>query len=310
MQRVLTSCIWDRVSEFVKGKQVIAAIAYVTDLGKLKLKRGDVLVCDASDERVKSGATDRDLIAKLYRKGIQIISLSGLHAKCAVFGRYAVVGSSNLSVNGTSVLKEMALMTDDCIVREKVSAQIQNWADVGHEIGRVELKHMMSLPRPKPIVVKRSCKRIPTVSEDPRFWVVWAYDVDYSDAVEEVFHRIKARAEKRKGSFRVRQESVLQRFTSKGDSAFDRTSRPGDFMLQIADGKVYPYVIVLDGRTEGERCFYLAPVNGLRCRTLKQFDLAIGSSRRKSVYQDGCCRLIKKEHLKSLPKLWDGLSVD
>ena len=87
MQKVLTENIWEKVSQKANGYPKKIAVAYVTDLGLLRLTRGDVLICDASDGNVTAGVVDRDLLAKLFRKGVDIYSMPSLHAKCARFGR-------------------------------------------------------------------------------------------------------------------------------------------------------------------------------------------------------------------------------
>ena len=50
MLNVLTVDIWNRVAEKANGHKMMVAVAFVTDLGKLKMKRGDGLICDASDK--------------------------------------------------------------------------------------------------------------------------------------------------------------------------------------------------------------------------------------------------------------------
>ena len=72
MQKVLTENIWEKVSQKANGYPKKIAVAYVTDLGLLRLTRGDVLICDASDGNVTAGVVDRDLLAKLFRKGVDI----------------------------------------------------------------------------------------------------------------------------------------------------------------------------------------------------------------------------------------------
>ena len=73
-----------------------AAIAYVTKR-LLDLRRGDILVCDASEVSVKTGRTDPKVLLAYLRKGVSVWSQPGLHAKAIARGQVAVVGSANSS---------------------------------------------------------------------------------------------------------------------------------------------------------------------------------------------------------------------
>ena len=127
MLQVLTVDIWNQVAEKANGHRMVVAVAFVTDIGKLKMKKGDVLICDASDKNVSAGVVDRDLLANLHRKGVIIIHHTNLHAKCARFGRgmrYTLVGSSNLSQNSSETLEEVAVITDDHCVGAKLDVRL------------------------------------------------------------------------------------------------------------------------------------------------------------------------------------------
>lgn len=76
MQQVLTELIWDGIAAKANGKKKSVAVAYVTDLGELKFRKGDVLVCDASDGNVTAGAVDRKLLKRLCGLGVNVISKS------------------------------------------------------------------------------------------------------------------------------------------------------------------------------------------------------------------------------------------
>ncbi len=150
MQKVISENIWGAVSVKANGHPMMVAVAFVTDLGLLKLRRGDVLICDASDGNVSAGIVDRNLIARLVRKGVDVYSNSALHAKCDRFGRrmkYTMIGSSNLSQNSANDLEELALMTDDIVVGAKVHARMQSWIDQGEKVTAGLLKRMMGLPK-------------------------------------------------------------------------------------------------------------------------------------------------------------------
>ena len=198
MLNVLTVDIWNRVAEKANGHRMV--VAFVTDLGKLKMKKGDVLICDASDKNVSAGAVDRDLLAKLYRKGVRIIHHPNLHAKCARFGkgmRYTLVGSSNLSQNSSETLEEVAVITDDLGAGAKVDVRLREWIDGGIEVDKGFLERIMRLPRVKRFGVKRrkSANRPKKKELGNRIWVVGPSPDTFSEEDQQVFDDMTEDAE-------------------------------------------------------------------------------------------------------------------
>lgn len=72
MQKVLSNGLWKVVrAQARKAKRCQAAIAYVTqDL--IGLKKGDVLVSDASNRAISSGETDARLLRTLGKRGVRL----------------------------------------------------------------------------------------------------------------------------------------------------------------------------------------------------------------------------------------------
>jgi phosphatidylserine/phosphatidylglycerophosphate/cardiolipin synthase-like enzyme len=112
MQRILSHNLWREISAHAaKAKRRHAAIAYVTE-DLLGLKRGDVLVTDASPSAIRSGETNAKLLKTLLRRGVAVHSCASLHAKVIVLDEVAVIGSGNMSRASRSALIEAAVMTD------------------------------------------------------------------------------------------------------------------------------------------------------------------------------------------------------
>ncbi len=106
--------IWKRISGLAKDStRRHVAVAYVASQGMkmLRLARGDVLIVDMSQPRVKCGATDQTLIEEYMDKGVAVYSSSHLHAKVFVFDNLAVVGSTNVSKYSEKDLTEAAILT-------------------------------------------------------------------------------------------------------------------------------------------------------------------------------------------------------
>jgi len=96
-----------------------AAIAYYSkDL--LHLKKGDTLVCDASDVSISLGKSSGKLLLKLHKKGVKIYSQPALHSKVACIGSSVLVGSANASLNAKDRLVEAAVLSQDSGLQAQV----------------------------------------------------------------------------------------------------------------------------------------------------------------------------------------------
>lgn len=323
MQKVLTENIWETVSRIANAYPKKIAVAYVTDLGLLRLTRGDVLICDASDGNVTAGVVDRDLLAKLFRKGVDIYSMPSLHAKCARFGRgkkYTLIGSSNLSLNSANELEELAIMTDDVITGSKVDARMQGWMENGVEVKAKVLRHLMKLPRTKRHfavggnrgnIRGGGAKHIHkhTGRDESKVWVL---GTEYSDLTEEDkrhFGKIKDMAERSRDKFKVKQRSALVELKWETPSAFMRDGKPGDFVIDIT-GKTVSFNVILSAeRKRSVGYFYEAPVNGVRSRSLSEFNRALGLTSKTSPYHDRCYRPLRKDFYSRLSRLWKNVEM-
>lgn len=309
MLQVLTVDIWNQVAEKANGHRMVVAVAFVTDLGKLKMKRGDVLICDASDKNVSAGAVDRDLLAKLHRKGVIIIHHANLHAKCARFGRgkrYTLVGSSNLSQNSSETLEEVAVITDDHGVGDKVDVRLGEWIDGGVEVDKRFLKRIMRLPRVKRFGGNRRkpAKRPKKKELGNRIWVVGPSEEDYTEEEQQILDDMTDVAEEHRANYRVAQHSAMDSLIWSRRCAFVGSVEPGDFMIDIFKKLVSVDVVLAVTRVKHKVYCYMLPIFGMRPRSFKDFNKALGISIRKPTYKEGCARLLQRKHIPLLKKLW------
>ena len=107
--------VWPRINEIVRSqsKQVIAAVAYVgidaPDL--LPLRRGDLLICNASKAAIKQGSTSALALEKFSNRGVLIYSQPRLHGKVVCLSKRAFVGSANVSSRSKNDLYEAVIET-------------------------------------------------------------------------------------------------------------------------------------------------------------------------------------------------------
>ena len=113
--KLITDDPWRQITGAAKHSAGRVAVAF---FGKgaakqLPLKKGSVLVVDASEGRVKAGQTcPADLIA-LIKKGVKVFSVDNLHAKVFAFRRVGFVGSTNVSQTSANGLVEAVLRTSE-----------------------------------------------------------------------------------------------------------------------------------------------------------------------------------------------------
>jgi hypothetical protein len=68
---------------------------------------------DASPRALEAGLTNPEELEKFVRAGVEVHTASRLHAKVFVFGRDAVIGSTNVSRRSANYLQEAALHTTE-----------------------------------------------------------------------------------------------------------------------------------------------------------------------------------------------------
>jgi hypothetical protein len=100
MEHFLSGGLWKAIRQATNAaRRVHAAIAYVHDVSHLRLREGDVLVCDASGAAVGGGQTSVLALKALSKKKVRLYSIAGLHAKVLVADETVFIGSANASLN-------------------------------------------------------------------------------------------------------------------------------------------------------------------------------------------------------------------
>ena len=158
--------VWPRIKVQInktrKSEQIFAAIAYVgVDATKLMpLRRGDVLVCNASDAAIKQGATSAKALQAFFSKGVKVFNEPRLHGKVVVFQKRAFVWSANASTRSRDVLHEAVVETTDSRV---IGASLNFVQLLAQEISLLDLEDIKRLQRIP--VKKRELDKSPRIFE-------------------------------------------------------------------------------------------------------------------------------------------------
>ncbi|MBK9372737.1 MAG: phospholipase D family protein [Holophagales bacterium] len=107
---------WSRIRDLAKkrGRRLVA-VPFLGNgaIRRLPLQAGDLLIVRLDEATVKSGQTSPFEIGKFLRKGVEVHAQSNLHAKVFVFGKTAVIGSTNVSTTSEEHLLEAVVETSD-----------------------------------------------------------------------------------------------------------------------------------------------------------------------------------------------------
>ena len=141
--------VWPRINESVRSqsKQVIAAVAYVgidaPDI--LPLKRGDMLVCNASKTAVKQGSTSALALEKFSNRGVLIFSQPRLHGKVVCLSKRAFVGSANVSSRSKNDLYEAVIETTNEKLVNSARKFVLDLATEYNELTKFEVKNLKKI---------------------------------------------------------------------------------------------------------------------------------------------------------------------
>lgn len=230
MLRIVSDGLWSEIRKLRRPRGAVsAAIAYVTSDAYLKLRRGDVLVCDASDSAIASGQTSTDVLRAAFARGAKVFSSPGLHAKALVLGRVAVVGSANMSESSASTLDEAAMITDDARAVAGVRALVER---LSQGADRVDARFLARIAKIKVRPPRRaSRRRRPIKIGSQRAWLinVVPLDDDKHESEHDLVETEKAEAE-RDTEFEDSAPGYL-RWT--GTSSFQKFAKAGDVVIAI-----------------------------------------------------------------------------
>ena len=168
----LGSDIWSAIRTEAKqyqGKSFVAVAYFGTGASKrLPLKKGSILVVDATDKAVKSGQTNPSELKKLQDKGVRIFSSPNLHAKVFVFGEVAFVGSTNVSENSEDVYSEASIRCEQISVVSQARQFVRSLAI--NEMGPSRLEKLIKIYNSRKRSKEGAKKKKKQIG--PRFFVV------------------------------------------------------------------------------------------------------------------------------------------
>jgi hypothetical protein len=195
-------------------------------------------------------------------------SRSDLHAKVAVFGRFALIGSSNLSASSENNLTELSLLTDSGQIVAQIRAFIYGLRETSEKIDDDFLGRILKLNVSRQ---KRGARRkVKTNKLGNKIWLISVKELAEGRFPKE--REFVEQAEKKACKLVVDRDSTVSHIRWVGKSTFRSKARMGDRVIQISTsltGKrksvIEPCTIVLRQDIDNwTRFYYEEPEN---CQT-------------------------------------------
>ena len=114
--RFLGEDLWAAVEELASqpGPRRVA-VAYLSSDERLRLRRGDVAIVNASDEAIRGGQTAVAVLEAAGRAGVELYCNARLHAKVIITPGAVLTGSANLSRNSPTLAEAGVLSADEWV---------------------------------------------------------------------------------------------------------------------------------------------------------------------------------------------------
>ena len=184
--KLITENIWRDLTAAVKKSRTksFVAVAYFAKgaANMLPVKKGSILVVDASEKTVKCGLTKPAELINLYKKGVRIFSYENLHAKLFIVNNALFIGSTNVSGNSSDRLKEVLLKSTDkkAIADAKFFIESLCSVELGSEL-LAKLDKMYRPPKMTGVKGKKSTKAKPRQINGSDFHITKLRLTDWDD---------------------------------------------------------------------------------------------------------------------------------
>lgn len=312
MNRLLSHNLWPTISKLAKNSVKRAAIAYVSSDEHIQFGDGDLLICDASTNAIKSGQTSAAVLKRAYDRDAQIYNLPGLHAKIILLNEKALIGSANASGSSANNLIEAGLLTDQPTIVATAQSFVNLLASQAEELNDQRLKKLLAIKvvkRPRQAGTAKS--KIKTKVGGHRTWIIGTTELlkdppEDQGAVEEAVENSRERMSNPR--------SNVQWLRWTGTSTFRKECQQDDWLIQMWRPKgrkqptwVYERMPVLD-RLEFETATYFLyeefPRSDSRAKSWIEFrKLAVRAGIKRQI-KPGSQFEITENHADSLQALW------
>ena len=182
--------LWPRLIEISRESQFRrATIAYLSCNEDIQFQHGDLLIVNASDNAIQSGATSAFLLEKLLNDGVELYSNDTLHTKMMVFNDYVYLGSANISKNSKNNLIEVGVIIssqEQPLIFEEaqdILSAIKN-DERTIQLNLKEIQRLKELPVERKEVIKRDKFKIKKSKRN--YWALGTYQRSYDGNIQKI----------------------------------------------------------------------------------------------------------------------------
>jgi hypothetical protein len=231
--KFITEKPWQHLTAAVRkaASRCRVAVAYFGQDGSrlLPLQRGSTLVVDFSEASIKGGRVCPTEVLKLIRRGVEVHSVSNLHAKVFVVGRTAYVGSTNVSnASAEALVEAVACSSSGDFVREA-----REFVDSlkGEHVTPEHARAMAKIYRP-PMTSRRGKARLSSEAAAPKHARVWLVQLVQGTWSEQERQAQESGFPKAKGKLKSSRQFEVEDF-SWTSPAFSSRVRRGELVVQV-----------------------------------------------------------------------------
>lgn len=225
---LITTNVWRTLSSHARKtrRRSIVAVAYFGKGGArlLPLRKGSLLLVDASETTVKCGQTSPAELLKLYHKGVHIYSKACLHAKIYILGNRLFVGSANVSNHSKNTLTEILYSTTEPQSISSAKDFIFSFCRLPY--GEEKLKRLQKLYRPPSSKIRNTARRKSSIKNDANFYTAHIALTGYNEEEEK---NAKIGYDFARKNHKKKARHVFEDFIVNGDYG----PKINDYILQI-----------------------------------------------------------------------------
>ncbi len=232
MNKIVSKGLWSEIAKLAKrASSRKAAIAYVTK-DFLALRKGDLLVVDASPAAIGAGETSALLLKMLFRRGVKIVSCPGLHSKVVSFGNMVAIGSANMSDSSANNLIEVMCISDNQVLISGVQSIIHQLAEKGTVQTAKAIAVLLQIKvRSGRFSRSSSSRRIEIESLGNKTWMLGVHEL--KDGAFEAEAGIAAAGETRAEKIKKLKTSSISWIRWSGKDRVRKELKSGDSVIEI-----------------------------------------------------------------------------
>lgn len=315
---LLTEKPWKKITAAVRRNpgKCFVAVAYFGQGGSelLPLKLGSVLVVDFSEAAVRTGRVSPKEIQILLKRGVEVHSVTNLHAKVFVVGDTAFIGSTNVSRYSANTLIEAVVRSTARQLVGKAKTFVKSLR--GEQVTPEFAGKMAGIYRPPKF--GGGSRKPEKIMNTPTHAPTWVVQLEPGQRSQEAKIAEKKGRTTARRSLRSSNRFEVDDFDWEGDRFDERVNQghlivqvletgPGHFLVSPPERVLHVKRYRTPERKQGYLVFLEKPLRRRR-KTLKRLRRDLGKSASLLRPGSNLAKLTDAKFIHRLHQLWPGIS--